>query len=164
MCGRKSNRSRDRQSFDPDFGRYAWRLWQCTCDQRRRAQSWYQKVGRRREWGQTDQSCCKSALLYYYADHYGVVWKSCSDKKYYGHGTERSGGSDAGRAGNKRLRRIVSCGAVLCQTVYCGKCSAQLFYAQTESRVGGDTFRKARTSACRSAGWKADVSGNPRIF
>ena len=23
MCGRKSNRSRDRQSFDPDFGRYA---------------------------------------------------------------------------------------------------------------------------------------------
>ena len=54
--------------------------------------------------------------------------------------------------GNKRLRRIVSCGAVLCQTVYCGKCSAQLFYAQTESRVGGDTFRKARTSACRSAG------------
>lgn len=58
----------------------------------------------------------------------------------------------AGRAGNKRLRRIVSCGAVLCQTVYCGKCSAQLFYAQTESRVGGDTFRKARTSACRSAG------------
>ena len=43
---------------------------------------------------------------------------------------------------DKRLRRIVSCGAVLCQTVYCGKCSAQLFYAQTE--VGSAVIRLER--------------------
>ena len=63
-----------------------------------------------------------------------MVQKEVADRMQVGPGTKDYGG------------------AVLCQTVYCGKCSAQLFYAQTESRVGGDTFRKARTSACRSAG------------
>ena len=45
-----------------------------------------------------------------------------------------------GRAGNKRLRRIVSCGAVLCRPVYCGKCSAELFHAETEGRISGYTL------------------------
>ena len=99
----------------------------------------------------TDQSCCKSALLYYYADHYGLfenhvpiksitvmVQKEVADRMQVGPGTKDYGALS--------LRCSIMPNRIL------GKCSAQLFYAQTESRVGGDTFRKARTSACRSAG------------
>ncbi len=54
--------------------------------------------------------------------------------------------------GTKDYGALVSCGAVLCEAVYRGKCSAKLFHAQAESRVGGDPSGKARTSAGAGAG------------
>ena len=44
--------------------------------------------------------------------------------------------------GTKELRRIVSCGAVLCQTVYCGKCSANCFMPRP--KVGSAVIRLER--------------------
>ena len=43
-------------------------------------------------------------------------------------------------AGNERLRCIISGSAVLCKTLYCCQCSAELFYAETESGKCGDSF------------------------
>ena len=38
--------------------------------------------------------------------------------------------------GIERLRRTVSGGAVLCETIHCGKCSAELLHAPAEGRIG----------------------------
>ena len=44
--------------------------------------------------------------------------------------------ADRMHAGNERLRCIISGSAVLCKTLYCCQCSAELFYAETESGSG----------------------------
>ena len=65
----------------------------------------------------------------------GLIREACADREYYRYGTEGSGRPHAGRTGHEGLRRIVAGGAVLCESVYCGKCSAELFYAETEGGI-----------------------------
>ena len=55
-----------------------------------------------------------------------MVQKEVADRMQVGHGHEG-------------LRRIVAGGAVLCESIYRGKCSAELFYAETEGRISGDS-------------------------
>ena len=40
--------------------------------------------------------------------------------------------------GIERLRCVVTCGSVLCKTVYCSKCTAKLLYPETGCRICGD--------------------------
>lgn len=47
----------------------------------------------------------------------------------------------AGWTWNERLWGTVARSAILCKAIYCSKCSTELFYAETESRVCGDTVR-----------------------
>ena len=78
-----------------------------------------------------DQGGCESSILYYDTDYHGTVRKSCASGEYYSYGAEGSGRPNAGRTRYKGLWCFVACGSVLCRTVYCCKCTAELFYAET---------------------------------
>ena len=55
-----------------------------------------------------------------------MVQKEVADRMQVGPGTKEYGAPFPG-------------GSVLCETVYCGKCAAKLFYAQAEGRLCGDS-------------------------
>ena len=50
----------------------------------------------------------------YDANYYGALRRRSSHRQYYRHGSKRSGGTYAGRAGIQGLRSVVAGGAVLC--------------------------------------------------
>ena len=49
--------------------------------------------------------------------------------------------ADRMQVGPERLWGTVARSAILCKAIYCSKCSTELFYAATESRVCSDTVR-----------------------
>ena len=63
---------------------------------------------------------------------------SCSDQEYYSYGSERSCRPYAGGTGNEGLWCTVFGCAILCETIYCGKCTTELLYASSEGWICGN--------------------------
>ena len=87
-----------------------------------------------------EESGGESSVLHHYTNYHGIIREACADREYYRYGTEGSGRSHAGRTGHEGLRCIVAGGAVLCESIYRGKCSAELFYAETEGGICSNPF------------------------
>ena len=103
------------------------------------------EAGRRGKWWSTGKSGGESSVLHHYTNYHGIIREACADREYYRYGAEGSGRSHAGRTGHEGLRCTVAGGAVLCESIYRGKCSAELFYAETEGRLSGDSSDNCMT-------------------